>query len=105
LPSRRRQSAIALVTDFSKPIIRRGERLRDRIGCIVTYCCDMIVASESAEWRLPQAGWGSSRRRAAHSSGAMDWESQAMRAAFGFPMHADERSGLASRNGWCRRLN
>ena len=58
VPSRRRQSAIALVTDFSKPIIAAVNGYAIGIGCIVTYCCDMIVASEAAEWRLPQAGLG-----------------------------------------------
>ena len=53
-----RQSAIALVTDFAKPIIAAVNGYAIGIGCIVTYCCDMIVASEAAEWRLPQAGLG-----------------------------------------------
>ena len=28
------------------------------IGCIVTFCCDLLVASDRAEWRLPQVALG-----------------------------------------------
>src|SRR4051812_5034165 len=98
VPSRRRQSAIALVTDFSKPIIAAVNGYAIGIGCIVTYCCDMIVASEAAEWRLPQAGLGiipapGGATRLARWVG----KGLAMRLAFGFPLTADEayRIGLA----------
>jgi enoyl-CoA hydratase/carnithine racemase len=68
------------------------------IGCIVTYCCDMIVASEAAEWRLPQAGLGIMPAQGGAIRLAR-WVGKGMatRAAFGFPLHADEafRIGLA----------
>jgi enoyl-CoA hydratase/carnithine racemase len=98
VPSRRRQSAIALVTDFAKPIIAAVNGYAIGIGCIVTYCCDLIVASEAAEWRLPQAGLGiipaqGGTIRLARWVG----KGHAMRAALGFPMHGEEafRIGLA----------
>ncbi len=98
LPSRRRQSAIALVTDFAKPIIAAVNGYAIGIGCIVTYCCDMIVASEAAEWRLPQAGLGIIPAQAG-SVRLARWvgKGMAMRAAYGFPMTGEEafRIGLA----------
>jgi enoyl-CoA hydratase/carnithine racemase len=98
LPERRRRSAIALVTDFSKPIIAAVNGYAIGIGCIVTYCCDMIVASEAAEWRLPQAGLGIIPAQGGTIRLAR-WVGKglAMRAAFGFPLQADEafRIGLA----------
>src|SRR5277367_3235644 len=98
LPSRRRQSAIALVTDFSKPIIAAVNGYAIGIGCIITYCCDMIVASEAAEWRLPQTGLGIIPAQGGTIRLAR-WVGKglAMRAAFGFPLTAEEayRIGLA----------
>jgi len=98
VPSRRRGSAIALVTDFAKPIIAAVNGYAIGIGCIVTYCCDLIVASDRAEWRLPQAGLGiipaqGGTVRLARWVG----KGAAMRAAYGFPVSADEayRIGLA----------
>ena len=58
LPNRRRAHPIPMLTDFAKPIIAAVNGYAVGIGCIVTYCCDMIVASERAEWRLPQSGLG-----------------------------------------------
>src|SRR5215213_11874879 len=98
LPSRRRASAINLVTDFAKPIIAAVNGYAIGIGCIVTYCCDLIVESEKAEWRLPQVGLGilpaqGGTVRLARWIG----RGQAMRLAMGFPMQAEEayRTGLA----------
>ena len=98
LPTRRRQSAIALVADFAKPIVAAVNGYAIGIGCIVTYCCDMIVASEAAEWRLPQAGLGIIPAQAGTVRLAR-WvgKGMAMRAAFGFPLTGEEafRIGLA----------
>ncbi|MBM3572958.1 MAG: enoyl-CoA hydratase [Alphaproteobacteria bacterium] len=98
LPTRRRSSAINLVTDFAKPIIAAVNGYAIGIGCIVTSCCDLIVASEAAEWRLPQSGLGimpaqGGTIRLAHWVG----KGNAMRAAYGFPIKAAEahRIGLA----------
>ena len=98
LPERRRRSAIALVTDFSKPIIAAVNGYAIGIGCIVTYCCDMIVASERAEWRLPQSRLGIMPAQGGTIRVAR-WvgKGMAMRLAYGFPLPADEayRIGLA----------
>ena len=98
LPTRRRDHPINLLADFAKPIIAAVNGYAVGIGCIVTYCCDLIVASEKAEWRLPQAGLGiipaqGGAVRLARWVG----KGMAMRAAFGFPLSADEafRIGLA----------
>ena len=98
LPNRRRAHPIPMLTDFAKPIIAAVNGYAVGIGCIVTYCCDMIVASERAEWRLPQSGLGIIPAQ----GGAMRlarWVGKglAMRAAFGFPLKAEEayRIGLA----------
>ena len=98
LPNRRRAHPIPALTDFAKPIIAAVNGYAVGIGCIVTYCCDMIVASEAAEWRLPQAGLGIIPAQGG-SIRLARWigKGQAMRAAFGFPLGADEafRIGLA----------
>ncbi len=98
LPSRRRSSAIALVTDFAKPMIAAVNDYAIGIGCIVSYCCDMIVASDAAEWRLPQAGLGIMPAQGG-SIRLARWvgRGNAMRAAYGFPIKAEEayRIGLA----------
>src|SRR6266849_3750966 len=68
------------------------------IGCIVTFCCDVLVASDQAEWRLPQAAlgilpaYGGSVRLARWVG-----RGNAMRLALGFPLKAEEahRIGLA----------
>ncbi|HYX04589.1 MAG TPA: enoyl-CoA hydratase/isomerase family protein, partial [Reyranella sp.] len=68
------------------------------IGCIITFCCDLIVASDKAEWRLPQVALGilpnyGGATRLARIVG----RGPAMRVAMGFPLKADEahRIGLA----------
>jgi enoyl-CoA hydratase/carnithine racemase len=98
LPKRRRYQAMNLLSDFSKPVIAAVNGYAVGIGCIVTYCCDLIVASERAEWRLPQVGLGilpaqGGTVRLARWIG----RGQAMKVALGFPLKADEayRVGLA----------
>jgi enoyl-CoA hydratase/carnithine racemase len=98
LPKRRRSSPIIMVADFAKPIIAAVNGYAIGIGCILTYCCDLIIASERAEWRLPQVGLGilpaqGGAIRAARWIG----KGLAMRLALGFPLKADEayRIGLA----------
>src|ERR1700724_1375617 len=58
LPKRRRHQAMNLLSDFAKPLVAAVNGYAVGIGCIVTYCCDLIVASERAEWRLPQVALG-----------------------------------------------
>ena len=98
LPNRRRAHPLPMLTDFAKPIIAAVNGYAVGIGCIVTYCCDMIVASERAEWRLPQSGLGIIPAQGGATRLAR-WVGKglAMRAAFGFPLKAEEayRIGLA----------
>ena len=98
LPKRRRHQAMNLLSDFAKPVIAAVNGYAVGIGCIVTYCCDLIVASERAEWRLPQVGLGilpaqGGTVRLARWVG----RGQAMKLAMGFPLKAEEayRIGLA----------
>ena len=64
------------------------------IGCILTYCCDLIVASERAEWRLPQVALGILPAQGGTTRVAR-WIGKGL--ALGFPLKADEahRIGLA----------
>ncbi len=87
-----------MLADFAKPVVAAVNGYAIGIGCILTYCCDLIVASERAEWRLPQVGLGilpaqGGAIRAARWIG----KGLAMRLALGFPLKADEayRIGLA----------
>src|SRR5215204_4485758 len=98
LPKRRRHQAMNLLSDFAKPLVAAVNGYAVGIGCIVTYCCDLIVASERAEWRLPQVALGilpaqGGTVRLARWVG----RGQAMRVAMGFPLKAEEayRIGLA----------
>jgi enoyl-CoA hydratase/carnithine racemase len=98
LPRRRRFQAMNLLADFAKPLVAAVNGYAVGIGCIVTYCCDLIVASERAEWRLPQVSLGilpaqGGTVRLARWIG----RGTAMRLAMGFPLTAEEahRCGLA----------
>src|SRR5713226_10574260 len=98
LPRRRRLSPIMMLADFAKPVVAAVNGYAIGIGCILTYCCDLIVASERAEWRLPQVALGilpaqGGTVRLARWVG----RGQAMKLALGFPLKAEEahRIGLA----------
>ncbi len=98
LPSRSRRFPANLLSDFPKPVIAAVNGYAIGIGCIITYCCDLIVASERAEWRLTQASLGimpayGGTPRLARWIG----KGQATRLAMGFPLKAEEayRIGLA----------
>jgi enoyl-CoA hydratase/carnithine racemase len=58
IPKRRRLSPISMLADFAKPIVAAVNGYAVGIGCITTFCCDLIVASDRAEWRLPQVALG-----------------------------------------------
>ena len=87
-----------ILTNFAKPVVAGVNGYAIGIGCIVTFCCDLIVASARAEWRLPQVAlgilpaYGGSARLARWVGKGM-----AMRLAMGFPLPAEEayRIGLA----------
>ena len=98
LPRRRRSSPIILMSEFAKPIVAAVNGYAIGIGCILTFCCDLIVASDRAEWRLPQVALGimpaqGGALRAARWIG----KGLAMHLALGFPLPAAEayRVGLA----------
>src|SRR5258708_6488806 len=86
-----RHQAMNLLSDFAKPLVAAVNGYAVGIGCIVTYCCDLIVASERAEWRLPQVALGilpaqGGTVRLARWVG----RGQAMKVAMGFPLKAEE---------------
>jgi len=96
--ARRRERAFEVLDRFPKPIIGAVNGFAVGIGCIVTFCCDLIVASERAEWRLPQVALGilpayGGAVRLARWVG----RGNAMRLTLGFPLAAEEaqRIGLA----------
>src|SRR5205085_1811887 len=55
---KRRSRAFEVLSNFPKPIVGAVNGYAVGIGCIVTFCCDLLVASERAEWRLPQVALG-----------------------------------------------
>jgi enoyl-CoA hydratase/carnithine racemase len=96
--ARRRERAFEVLDGFPKPIVGAVNGYAVGIGCIVTFCCDLLVASEKAEWRLPQVALGilpayGGAARLARWVG----RGHAMRLTLGFPLAADEahRIGLA----------
>ncbi|MFH0296530.1 enoyl-CoA hydratase/isomerase family protein [Bradyrhizobium sp. 31Argb] len=93
-----RDFPVRVVSDCPKPVIAAVNGYAIGIGCILTYGCDLIVASERAEWRLPQARLGimpayGGAVRLARWIG----KGNAMKLAMGFPMSGEEayRFGLA----------
>jgi enoyl-CoA hydratase/carnithine racemase len=95
---KRRDRAFEILSNFPKPIVGAVNGYAVGIGCIVTFCCDLLVASERAEWRLPQVALGilpayGGAARLARWVG----RGHAMRLAMGLPLPADEayRIGLA----------
>jgi enoyl-CoA hydratase/carnithine racemase len=98
LARKREVSPFDRLADFPKPVIAAVNGYAVGIGCIITFCCDLIVASERAEWRLPQVAlgilpaYGGSARLARWIGKGL-----AMRVAMGFPLSAEEahRVGLA----------
>ena len=55
---KRRDRAFEILGNFSKPLVGAVNGYAVGIGCIVTFCCDLLVASDRAEWRLPQVALG-----------------------------------------------
>lgn len=95
---KQRERPFEVLSQFPKPLIGAINGYAVGIGCIVTFCCDLLVASERAEWRLPQVAlgilpaYGGSTRLARWVG-----KGQAMKLAMGFPLTAEEayRIGLA----------
>ena len=95
---KRRDRAFEILGNFPKPLVGAVNGYAVGIGCIVTFCCDLLVASDRAEWRLPQVALGilpayGGAVRLARWVG----RGNAMRLAFGMPLGAEEahRIGLA----------
>lgn len=87
-----------LITDCPKPVIGAVNGYAVGIGCIATFCCDLIVASDRAEWRLPQVALGvMPNYGGAVRLARLVGKGLAMRVAMGFPLQAEEayRIGLA----------
>ncbi|MFV0295374.1 MAG: enoyl-CoA hydratase/isomerase family protein [Hyphomicrobiaceae bacterium] len=93
-----RQFIVRHLDAFPKPLIAAVNGYAIGVGCILTYCCDLILASERAEWRQPQVSlgiipaYGGSARLARWIG-----KGQTMKLAMGFPIDAQEayRIGLA----------
>ena len=87
-----------VVGRFPKPLVGAVNGYAIGIGCLITLCCDLLVASEKAEWRLTQTSLGI---LPAYGGGPRlaRWVGRgpAMRLALGFPLAAEEayRIGLA----------
>src|SRR5437899_3555340 len=96
--AKRRGRAFEVLGSFPKPIVGAVNGYAVGIGCIVTFCCDLLVASERAEWRLPQVALGI---LPAYGGGVrlarLVGKGHAMRMALGIPLPAEEayRIGLA----------
>ena len=95
---KRRDRAFEILGNFPKPLVGAVNGFAVGIGCIVTFCCDLLVASERAEWRLPQVALGilpayGGAARLARWVG----RGHAMRLTLRFPLDAEEaqRIGLA----------
>src|SRR5438046_2783342 len=92
---KRRDRAFEILGNFPKPIVGAVNGYAVGIGCIVTFCCDVLVASERAEWRLPQVALGilpayGGAVRLARWVG----RGNAMRLALGFPLPAREAHSI-----------
>ncbi len=46
------------VTDYPKPIVAAVNGYAIGIGCLISLCCDIILAAENAEFGLPQVPLG-----------------------------------------------
>src|SRR5438132_7524998 len=95
---KRKHRAFEVLGNFPKPLIGAVNGYAVGIGCIVTFCCDLLVASDRAEWRLPQVALGILPNHGGIVRLAR-WvgKGQAMKVAMGYPMKAEEafRFGLA----------
>lgn len=93
-----RRFAANLLTDFPKPVIAAVNGYAIGIGCIASYCCDLVIASEHADWRMPQVRLGTMPAYgAAPRLARIVGKGNAMRASLGFPVDGAEayRIGLA----------
>ena len=93
-----RRAAVNVVAEFPKPVIAAVNGHAIGVGCVLTLCADLVVASERAQWRMPQVRLGISPAYAAWPRLArVIGRGQAMKMAMGFAVDATEayRIGLA----------
>ena len=95
---RPRRFAANFIGDFPKPVIASVNGYAIGVGAIVSLACDLVVASDKSEWRLPQVGLGiipnyGGGTRVARYAG----KGAGMKLAMGFPLKAEEayRLGIA----------
>ena len=87
-----------LIGDFPKPVIASVNGYAIGVGAIISLACDLIVASDKSEWRMPQVSlgiipnYGGGTRLARYAGKGMG-----MRLAMGFPLMGEEayRVGVA----------
>src|SRR6266550_3968121 len=94
---KRKHRAFEVLGNFPKPLIGAVNGYAVGIGCIVTFCCDLLVASDRAEWRLPQVALGilpayGGAVRLARLVG----RGHAMRMTLGIPLPAEVAAHVAS---------
>src|SRR6059036_4303195 len=97
--AKRRARPFEVLANFPKPIVGAVNGYAVGIGCIVTFCCDLLIASKRAEWRLPQVALGI---LPAYGGGVrlarLVGKGHAMRMILGMPLGAEE----AHRIGLCQ---
>jgi enoyl-CoA hydratase/carnithine racemase len=97
LPRRHRWAGQTL-SEFPKLVIAAVDGYAAGIGGTLTYCCDLIIASDRAEWRAPQVALGILPNHGGIVRLAR-WvgKGAAMKMTMGYPMKAEEalRYGLA----------
>jgi enoyl-CoA hydratase/carnithine racemase len=95
---KRKHRQFEILANFPKPLIAAVNGYAIGVGCIITFCCDLIIASDRAEWRLSQVALGILPAYGG-SVRLSQWVGKglAMRLAMGFPLQAEEahRIGLA----------
>ncbi len=87
-----------LLTDFPKPVIAAVNGYAIGVGCIATFCCDLVIACDKSDWRMPQVRLGiMPAYGGAIRLSRMAGRGNAMRAALGYPIDGAEayRIGLA----------
>ncbi len=58
LASMKAERLFDIIQEYPKPIVCAINGYALGIGCLITLCCDILIASENAEIGLPQVGLG-----------------------------------------------
>ena len=86
------------IVEVPKPTIAAVNGYAIGAGTLMSLCCDLVIASDRAEWRMPQASLGITASYGCYARMLRRvGKGDVMRAAFGFPIPAAEalRIGLA----------